>query len=65
MFKNILWAFEKIVKKLSWMDDTTKKLTLYKAKQMKYFVGYPELVKNVTELDEYYYDVIYTKLNIY
>lgn len=57
MLANIHWAFEKIVKELSWMDDTTKKMTLYKAEQMKTYVGFPEFIKNTTELDSYYIDV--------
>ncbi|VVC39609.1 Hypothetical protein CINCED_3A013094 [Cinara cedri] len=56
MLLNIHWAFEEIVKELNWMDDTTKKLTLYKANQMKMFVGYPEFIKNGSELNAYYSD---------
>ncbi|XP_022176704.1 neprilysin-11-like [Myzus persicae] len=56
MFKNIHWAFEKIVKELVWMDDTTKQRTLYKAQQMKKFIGFPKIVNDSVQLDEYYYD---------
>lgn len=57
MMENIHWAFEKIVKELEWMDDTTKERTMYKAQQMKTFVGFPELINDSTQLDDYYSDV--------
>lgn len=56
MIENIHWAFEKIVKELEWMDDTTKERTMHKAQQMKTFVGYPELISDSTQLDDYYSD---------
>jgi len=58
MISNIRWAFEKIVQDLKWMDDITKKRTLYKAQQIKTFIGYPELINDQVELDSYYADVI-------
>jgi len=57
MIKNIHWAFEKIVKELDWMDDTTKKRTLNKAQQMQTLIGFPEFVDDTYLLDEYYYEV--------
>lgn len=57
MMENIHWAFEKIVKELKWMDETTKNRTLYKAQQMKTFVGFPELINDPAQLDDYYSDV--------
>lgn len=62
MLSNIHWAFRKIVNELDWMDDKTKNMTLYKAKQMNTFVGFPDFIKNSTELDEYYADVFHTKI---
>lgn len=56
MIDNIHWAFEKIVKELNWMDDTTKKRTLYKAEQMRTFIGFPEFINDAHQLDDYYYD---------
>lgn len=60
MMENIHWAFEKIVKELKWMDDTTKQRTLYKAKQMKTFIGFPEFINDPEQLDDYYSDVYHT-----
>ncbi|XP_025196930.1 membrane metallo-endopeptidase-like 1 isoform X2 [Melanaphis sacchari] len=57
MIENIHWAFEKIVKELNWMDDTTKKRTLYKAEQMRTFIGFPEFITDPHDLDQYYYDI--------
>ncbi|KAL4122253.1 hypothetical protein QTP88_014620 [Uroleucon formosanum] len=56
MIKNIHWAFEKIVKELDWMDDTTKQRTLYKAQQMKTLIGFPEFINDSISLYEYYYE---------
>ncbi|XP_060854532.1 endothelin-converting enzyme homolog isoform X5 [Rhopalosiphum padi] len=56
MIENIHWAFEKIVKELNWMDDTTKKRTLYKAEQMRTFIGFPDFIDIPQQLDDYYYD---------
>lgn len=61
MMVNIHWAFEKIVKELKWMDDTTKQRTQYKAKQMKTFVGFPEFINDSEQLDDYYSDVCHIK----
>lgn len=63
MISNIRWAFEKIVQDLKWMDDITKKRTLYKAQQIKTFIGYPELINDQVELDSYYADVIKQMFN--
>jgi len=57
MLKNIHWAFEKIVKELSWMDDTTKQRTLFKAQQMKTFIGFPKFINDPVQLDDYYSEV--------
>jgi len=57
MIENIHWAFEKIVKELDWMDDTTKNRTLYKAKQMQTLIGFPEFINDSFQLDEYYSEV--------
>lgn len=65
MMENIHWAFEVIVRKIDWMDETTKKRTLEKAMQMKTFVGFPEFIAYADELDDYYYDVYTVMLKIY
>lgn len=65
MIDNIHWAFEKIVKELNWMDDTTKKRTLYKAEQMRTFIGFPEFINDAQQLDDYYYDVLILYSNKY
>lgn len=65
MINNIRWAFEKIVQDLDWMDDTTKKRTLYKSQQIKTFIGYPELVNDTSQLDDYYSEVIPSILKRY
>ncbi|XP_022176698.1 membrane metallo-endopeptidase-like 1 isoform X3 [Myzus persicae] len=54
MNENIHWAFEKIVKELNWMDDTTKQRTLYKAQQMRTLIGFPEFINDSKKLDDYY-----------
>lgn len=52
---NIHWAFDQIVDKLKWMDDTSKYETKIKARNVKTFIGYPEdSVKNRTKLEEIY-----------
>lgn len=62
MMKNIHWAFEKIVKELKWMDNTTIQRTLHKAQQMKTFIGFPEFINDSEQLDDYYSDVLHAKL---
>jgi len=57
IFKNIHWAFEKIVQELNWMDDTTKQRTIYKAQKMENFIGFPQYIYNSSILDNYYSDV--------
>jgi len=54
MFKNIHWAFEKIVKELNWMDNITKRRTLNKAKQMTTFIGFPDFINDPIQLYDYY-----------
>jgi predicted metalloendopeptidase len=54
MIENIHWAFEKIVKDLDWMDDTTKQRTLYKAQQMRTLIGFPEFINDPGQLDDFY-----------
>ncbi|XP_060862387.1 neprilysin-1-like isoform X2 [Metopolophium dirhodum] len=56
MIKYIHWAFEKIVKELDWMDDTTKNRTLNKAQQMQTLIGFPEFINDSYQLDDYYYE---------
>jgi predicted metalloendopeptidase len=65
MIENIHWAFEKIVKELNWMDETTKKRTLYKAEQMRTFIGFPDFIDIPQQLDDYYYDVLISYSNYY
>lgn len=61
MMDNIYFAFEKIVEELNWMDDLTKNLTLSKTKMMKMSVGFPEIIIDTIDLDNYYNDVYPTK----
>ncbi|XP_050537862.1 neprilysin-11-like isoform X2 [Daktulosphaira vitifoliae] len=56
MMDNIQWSFKKIVNDLDWMDEETKKRTLYKASQMKTLIGYPEFITDPDLLDDYYID---------
>lgn len=60
MMKNLHWAFEKLVRELNWMDDQTKNKTMYKAKQMKTLVAFPNFIKDPKQLDKYYENVINT-----
>lgn len=47
MTDNIKWALRKMVNAATWMDDTTKKVTLQKISNTKTFFGYPENYTNV------------------
>lgn len=57
MMDNIQWSFKQIVNDLDWMDEETKKRTLYKASQMQTLIGYPEFVTDPDLLDDYYIEV--------
>jgi len=65
MIENIHWAFEKIVKDLDWMDDTTKQRTLYKAQQMRTLIGFPEFINDPGQLDDFYSEVHISLICIY
>lgn len=60
MVKNLHWAFEKLLRELSWMDDQTKNKTMHKAKQMNTLVAFPNFIKDPKKLDKYYENVIHT-----
>ncbi|KAE9532529.1 hypothetical protein AGLY_009610 [Aphis glycines] len=47
MTDNIKWAFRKMVREASWMDDETKNATLRKLYNMKTYFGYPNSYDNI------------------
>jgi len=50
MIKNIKITMAERLKKLDWMSDKTKKKALLKLKSMKYKVGYPNKIRNYSQL---------------
>ncbi|KAG4071253.1 hypothetical protein HA402_003957 [Bradysia odoriphaga] len=71
---NIRDEFEKILQTVDWMDDVTRQAALEKLEKMATYIGYPDEIKNVTLLEEYYdgleidpehYLESYLKLNVF
>lgn len=54
MINNIRESFNNLVRDISWMDDPTKCVTLDKSLAMRSLIGYPEWLRNGSQLDEYY-----------
>jgi len=54
-------VFTNLIKKLSWMDDKTKKATIEKVNAIQEFISYPEWMKDQEEMDTLYGDVNITK----
>ncbi|XP_074037560.1 endothelin-converting enzyme homolog [Leptinotarsa decemlineata] len=54
MLKRLKTAFENHVTNLDWMDNTTKKVTLQKSREMISFLGYPDWLFEKGALDKYY-----------
>ena len=50
MIKNIKITMAERLKKLDWMSEKTKKKALLKLKSMKYKVGYPNKIRNYSQL---------------
>jgi putative endopeptidase len=50
MIKNIKLSMAERLKKLDWMSTQTKKKALLKLKSMKYKVGYPNKIRNYSQL---------------
>lgn len=66
--------FESILQTVDWMDEETRKAALEKLQKMATYIGYPDEIKNVTLLEEYYdgleidpehYLESYLKLNVF
>lgn len=51
---NIRDEFEKILQTVDWMDDETRAAAMEKLAKMATYIGYPDEIKNVTLLEEYY-----------
>lgn len=49
--------WQDLVLDLDWMDGGTKETAVRKSKEMLNHIGYPDFIKNVTALDEYYKEV--------
>lgn len=54
MISTIKGAFTKNFKNLEWMDEETRRAAIIKANAISDMIGYPDFIKNVTALDEYY-----------
>lgn len=50
MIKNIKITMAERLKKIDWMSKTTKKKALLKLKSMRYYIGYPNKIKNYSQL---------------
>ena len=57
MIENILNEFKVILSESDWMDEESKLNALAKASNIDTKIGYPELIKNDTYLNELYDDV--------
>lgn len=54
MVNSIKEEFERILKKVSWMDDTTRAAALTKVKSMVTHIGYPDELMDDKKLIEFY-----------
>lgn len=54
MISTIRAAFKKNFKNLEWMDEETRKAAIIKADAISDMIGYPDFIKDVDALDEYY-----------
>ncbi|XP_054275667.1 endothelin-converting enzyme homolog [Macrosteles quadrilineatus] len=61
MLRDITTAFSGMVRALDWMDHRTKAATLGKAAAIRKYVGYPDWLMNVTELENLYSNLNITK----
>ena len=50
----LLEAFSELVNENNWMDDATKRLAIIKAKSMISNIGYPDITKDSSRLDDQY-----------
>lgn len=57
MVKRIKVEFEKMLKTVPWMDETTRKAALAKARRMATHIGYPEELMDDKKIIEFYKDV--------
>uniref|UniRef100_A0A915CCL5 Peptidase family M13 n=2 Tax=Parascaris univalens TaxID=6257 RepID=A0A915CCL5_PARUN len=54
MIANLREAFKELVADNDWMDSATKKVAIEKAEGMINHIGYPDFIKNDTDLDKHY-----------
>lgn len=54
MIANIQYEFRNILEKATWMDDSTKKEALRKAKALVSHIGYPSELTDNAKLEKYY-----------
>ena len=47
-------TFEHNLPDLDWMDESTKRRAIDKAKAVTQMIGYPEYIKDAAKLDEHY-----------
>jgi neprilysin len=57
MVEYIREEFKKLLKQVSWMDETTKKIALLKADKMGTHIGYPSELLDEKKIEEYYKNV--------
>lgn len=65
MVSEIKQSFVEVVKKIKWMDDITKRVTIEKNQEMITFIGYPNWLFENGKLDEYYADVSLVSILLY
>jgi predicted metalloendopeptidase len=58
MVKHLRDAFKSMLHQNEWMNLETKEYALKKVEEMQSLIGYPNMVVNDTQLDEYYEKVI-------
>lgn len=57
MVKDIREEFQTILNNVEWMDETTRKNALEKAKSMSTHIGYPDELTDDKKLEEFYGNV--------
>ncbi len=64
MLADVKSVFQEMVTRLDWMDAPTKAATLDKVRAMRSFIGFPEWLLNVTQLNNYYDGVGHVQENV-
>jgi predicted metalloendopeptidase len=54
MTRNLKESFEGIINEDDWMEPVTKQKAIEKLRAVRGFIGYPEWIKNKTEIENFY-----------